>query len=135
MSEFERTGRIFKVWRYDPSHRQLLLRSDPTAFDNTTTRVEVYFGHVTCMLLKPIYQGGIRVRLATDEEYERVAEIAGIDARSRNSTWFLEEGGNSFVVSSKPAWREAPRQFADISLFDLSQPWPPGPDVKYGAVG
>jgi hypothetical protein len=134
MSEFERTGRIFKVWRFDPSHRQLFLRSDPTAIDNTTTRVEIYFGHVTCMLLKPIYRG-IRVRLATDEEYKRVAEIAHFDAEARSWTWFLEEEGNSFVVSGKPSWREAPRQFADVSLFDLNQPWPPTPDVKFGEVG
>ena len=134
MSEFGRTGRIFKVWSFDPSHRQLLLRSDPTAIDSTTTRVEIYFGHVESMLLKPVYRG-IRVRLATDEEYGRVAEMAGIDAESRNWTWFLEEEGNSFIVSGKPAWREAPRQFADISLFDPSQPWPPAPDVKFGEVG
>jgi hypothetical protein len=131
---FEQPGRIFKVWRFDPSHRQLILRSDASAIDNTTTRVEVYFGHVEHMLLKPIYRG-IRVRLATAEEYGRVAGIAGVDEESRTWIWFLEYGGNDFVVSGKPAWREAPRRFADVSLFDLNQQWPPEPDMTWGEVG
>lgn len=134
MSEFERPGRIFKIWRFDPSHRQLIVRSDPTAIDNTTTRVELCFEHVELMLLKPTYRG-IWVRLATDDEFDRVSGVAGIGQDSRAWTWLLEEDGNSFIVSSKPAWREAPRRFADASLFDLGQPWLPGPDVMFGEVG
>lgn len=133
MSEFERTGRIFKIWKFDPSHRQLILRSDATAIEGTDTRVEVYFGHVECMLLKSIYDG-IRIRRASDAEFSRLAEFAALESKSRDWIWLLEEIGNSFVVSSKPAWREAPRRFKDASLFNFDQPWPPGPDMTWGEV-
>jgi hypothetical protein len=134
MSELERLGRIFKVWKFDPSHRQLILRSDATAIDGTTTRVEVYFGHVECMLLKSVYRG-VRIRRASDGEYVRIAEFTAVKPESREWLWLLEDAGNDFVVSSKPAWREAPRGFKDASLFDFDQQWPPGPDVTWGEVG
>ncbi|GAA3864921.1 hypothetical protein GCM10023084_17480 [Streptomyces lacrimifluminis] len=47
----------------------------------------------------------------------------------------IEPGGESFVVSGAPSWREADRKFEDPSLFDFAQPWPPGFPVEYGSVG
>jgi hypothetical protein len=133
MSEFTRSDRVFKVWSFDVSHRHLILRSDPVAIDNTTTRVEIYFGHVEFMLLKPVYRG-IHVRPATSAEFDDVARFAGLDSDARNCTWMLEGEGNSCVVSSRPSWREAPRPYAAPSLFSASQPWPPGPDLTFGSV-
>ncbi|MFI2372300.1 hypothetical protein [Streptomyces sp. NPDC018833] len=134
MSEFTRRGRIFKVWSFDVSHRRLILRSDPAAIDNTTTRVEIYFEHVEFMLLKPVYRSGIHVRPATSTEFEEVARFAELEADARTWTWMLEEEGRSCVVSSVPSWREAPRPYAAPSLFSASEPWPLGPDVTFGSV-
>lgn len=85
------------------------------------------------MLLKPVYRG-IRVRPATSAEFEDMARFAGLETDARVWTWMLEEGGNSFVVSSEPSWREAPRPYAAPSLFSASEPWPPGPELTFGSV-
>ncbi|MEU1518172.1 hypothetical protein ABZ490_39535 [Streptomyces sp. NPDC005811] len=117
------------------SHRQLLLRSDATAVDNTDTRVEVYFGHVELMLLKPIYENGLHVRLASEAEFAVLIERHDLAAEDAGFTWMIESDGDSFVVSGNPSWREADREFEDPSLFDFALPWPPDFPVEYGSVG
>ncbi|WP_460064946.1 hypothetical protein [Streptomyces sp. YKOK-I1] len=135
MPDFAREGRLFRVVSFAASHRQLLLRSDDTAVDNTDTRVEVYFGHVELMLLKPIYPKGIHVRPASEAEFAVLKERHDLPAGDAAFTWMIEPGGESFVVSAAPAWREAKRDFEDPSLFDFTQPWPPDFPVEYGSVG
>ncbi|MEU1192032.1 hypothetical protein [Streptomyces sp. NPDC005859] len=135
MQDFVREGRLFRVVSFAASHRQLLLRSEPTAVDGTNTRVEVYFGHVELMLLKPVYQKGIHVRRASEAEFAELKERHDLVADDADFTWMIEPDGNSFVLSSAPSWREADRRFEDPSLFDFAQPWPPDFPVEYGSVG
>ncbi|PBC97289.1 hypothetical protein SAMN05446589_3906 [Streptomyces sp. OV198] len=135
MPDFVREGRLFRVVSFAASHRQLLLRSDATAVDGTDTRVEVYFGHVELMLLKPIYQKGIHIRPASEAEFAVLKERHDLPAGDAGFTWMIEPGGDSFVVSAEPAWREADRKFEDPSLFDFAQPWPPDFPVEYGSIG
>ncbi|MFF5182815.1 hypothetical protein ACFY30_03340 [Streptomyces sp. NPDC000345] len=134
MPDFVREGRLFRVVSFSASHRQLLLRSDATAVDNTDTRVEVYFGHVELMLLKPIYEKGIHVRRASEAEFAVLKERHDLPADDACFTWMIEPDGDSFVVSGNPSWREADREFEDPSLFDFSQPWPPDFPMEYGEV-
>ncbi|MEV5846713.1 hypothetical protein AB0M32_32575 [Streptomyces sp. NPDC051985] len=133
VTEFARTGRVFQVWSYDPSHRQLIIRSDPSRLDGTTTRVEVYFGHVECMLLRPTYKS-LRVRRASPAEFRRVSDVAGIPAEDGESTYLIDPEGTSFVVSGRPSWREAERRRSDPALFDFSQEWPPDFEARWGNV-
>ncbi|MDQ0774425.1 hypothetical protein QF026_002891 [Streptomyces aurantiacus] len=134
MSEFVREGRLFRVVSFAPSHRQLILRSDATLIDGTDTRVEVYFGHVELMFLRPIYREGLRVRRASDAESVALRERHGLAADDASAAWMIELRGDSFVVSGAPAWREAVRRFEDPPLFDFSQPWPPDFPVQSGLV-
>ncbi|MFD1276491.1 hypothetical protein ACFQ51_46495 [Streptomyces kaempferi] len=120
MADFVREGRLFRVVSFAASHRQLLLRSDALAVDATDTRVEVYFGHVELMLLKPIYEKGIHIRRATDAEFAVLKERHDLPAEDAAFTWMIEPDGDSFVVSGDPSWREADRRFEDPSLFDFS---------------
>ena len=135
MADFVREGRLFRVVSFAASHRQLLLRSDATAVDGTDTRVEVYFGHVELMLLKPIYQKGIHVRRASEAEFAVLKERHDLVADDVDFTWMIEPDGDSFVLSGAPSWREADREFEDPSLFDFARPWPPDFPVEYGSVG
>ncbi|MEU1517290.1 hypothetical protein ABZ490_34935 [Streptomyces sp. NPDC005811] len=135
MSEFVREGRLFRVVSFAPSHRQLILRSDATLIDGTDTRVEVYFGHVELMLLKPIYRNGLRVRRASETEFAKLRECHDLAADDAVSTWMIDPDGGSFVLSGDPAWREAACRFEDPSLFDFSQSWPPDVPVESGTVG
>ncbi|MFD5474553.1 hypothetical protein [Streptomyces sp. NPDC127105] len=134
MPDFVREGRLFRVVSFSPSHRQLLLRSDALAVDNTDTRVEVYFGHVELMLLKPIYEKGVHVRRATQAEFAVLKERHDLSADDADFTWMIEADGGSFVISGDPEWREADRKFEDPSLFDFNQPWPPDFPVEHGSV-
>ncbi|MGW2781518.1 hypothetical protein ACWC3X_09735 [Streptomyces populi] len=135
MPDFVREGRLFRVVGFTASHRQLLLRSDALAVDGTDTRVEVYFGHVELMLLKPVYEKGVHVRRASETEFAVLKERHDLAADDADFTWMIEPDGNGFVVSGDPEWREADREFEDPSLFDFSRPWPPDFPVEYGTVG
>ncbi|MFF3517647.1 hypothetical protein [Streptomyces sp. NPDC002573] len=107
MPDFVRERRLFRVVSFAASHRQLLLRSDATAVDGTDTRVEVYFGHMELMLLKPVYQKGIHVRPAPEAEFAVLKERHDLPAEDAGFTWMIEPDGDSFVVSANPSWREA----------------------------
>jgi hypothetical protein len=135
MTDFVREGRLFRVVGFAASHRVLLLRSDALAVDGTDTRVEVYFGHVELMLLKPIYKNGLHVRRASEAEFAALKERHDLPAGDAAFTWMIEPDGDSFVVSGDPSWREAVREFEDPSLFDFSRPWPPDFPVEYGTIG
>ncbi|MEU6475458.1 hypothetical protein ABZ858_00970 [Streptomyces sp. NPDC047017] len=134
MPDFVREGRLFRVVSFATSHRVLLLRSDATAVDGTDTRVEVCFGHVELMLLKPIYKG-VHIRRASQEEFAMLKERHDLAADDAAFTWMIEPDGDSFVVSGDPSWREANREFDDPSLFDFGRPWPLAFPVEYGSVG
>lgn len=135
MSELVREGRLFRVVSFAPSHRQLILRSDATLIDGTDTRVEVYFGHVELMLLKPLYEKGLHVRRASDAEFEELRRRHDLVADDASHTWMIAPDDGSFVVSGAPAWREAVRRFEDPSLFDFAVSWPPDFPAESGTVG
>ncbi|MFF1477327.1 hypothetical protein ACFVYD_07090 [Streptomyces sp. NPDC058301] len=136
MPEFIRRGRLFRVVSFNPSHRQLMLWSEATVIDKTTTRVEVYIGHVELMFLKPYYEEGLHIRRATEAEFAVLRERHGIEADKAQWTWMLEPGGGgSFVVGGKPGWREAEFDLLDReSLFDFSKTWPPEYPAEWGTV-
>ncbi|WP_055588202.1 hypothetical protein [Peterkaempfera griseoplana] len=137
MAEFIREGRLFRVTRYDPSHRQLQLRSDATEVDRTSTRVEVCFWHVELMLLRPIYAKGLHIRRASADEFAELARRHDLTEDAARFTWMLERHGDGFVVGGPPSWREAEFPFTDgrSSLFDFSRPWPPEFPAQWGSLG
>lgn len=136
MTDFVREGRLFRVSGFNPSHRQLFLTSEATLMDQTTTRVEVYIGHVELMFLKPLYPNGLHIRRATAAEFAVLHERHGIPAGDAEYTWTLERGGDSFVVGANPSWREAEYELMGdrTSLYDASKPWPPEFPVESGHV-
>ncbi|MEU7024906.1 hypothetical protein ABZ990_30360 [Streptomyces sp. NPDC046203] len=135
MTDFTREGRDFIVSRFNPSHRQLFLTSEATP-TNGTTKIEVYFGHVELMFLRPFYDG-LHIRRATAAEFGVLHERHSIPAGDDAFTWMLERDGDSFVVASNPSWREA--EYALMGdrqwLYDPSQPWPPEFPAESGLVG
>ncbi|MER5734229.1 hypothetical protein ABT117_00955 [Streptomyces sp. NPDC002262] len=137
MTDFVRKGRLFRVSGFNPSHRQLFLTSEPLREDRTTTRIEVYVGHVELMFLKPIYGDGLHIRRATDAEFAVLGERHGIPADDAEYTWMLEPDGDSFVVGGHPSWREAEYELMGerTTLYDASLPWPPDFPVESGHVG
>ncbi|MFG3310034.1 hypothetical protein [Streptomyces wuyuanensis] len=136
MTDFIREGRLFRVTGFNPSHRQLYLTSEATLMDRTTTRVEVYIGHVELMFLKPYYGNGLHIRRATAAEFAVLGERHGIPAQDAAYTWMLERDGGSFVVGANPSWREAEYELMGdrTSLYDASEPWPPEFPVESGHV-
>ncbi|MFF3760224.1 hypothetical protein [Streptomyces sp. NPDC002185] len=134
MTDFVREGRLFRVSGFHPSHRELFLISEATLVDRTTTRIEVAFGHVELMFLKPLYRNGLHIRRATAAEFGMLSDRHGLSAADADYTWILDPEGESFVVSANPGWREA--EYALMgereSLYD--SPWPPEFPAESGNV-
>ncbi|WP_020122727.1 hypothetical protein [Streptomyces canus] len=137
MPDFIRRGRLFRVVGLNPSHRQLYLAGEALAVDGTTTRVEVYFGHVELMLLRPYYPDGVHIRRATAQDFATLSERHRLTAEDAEYTWMLDPEGDSFVVSGTPSWCEA--EYALMgdreALYDASLPWPPDFPAESGSVG
>ncbi|MFF2527170.1 hypothetical protein [Streptomyces liangshanensis] len=125
MTDFIRTGRLFRVVGFNPSHRYLFLWSEATLIDKTSTRIEVSIGHVRLMLLQPYYRNGLHIRRTSPEKFAELAERHRLKPADAEYTWMLDPDGDSFVVGGVPGWREA--EYALMgdreSLFD--GPWPP----------
>lgn len=112
-----------------------MLRSEATAIDETTTRVEVYIGHVELMFLKAIYENGLHIRRASESEYAVLRERHGLAQEDAQWTWMLDPDSDSFVIAGQPAWREAEFALMDReSLFDFSKSWPPDYPAESGLV-
>ncbi|MFJ5552946.1 hypothetical protein [Streptomyces sp. NPDC093225] len=109
------SDRKFEVWSFSASHRQLILRSNPDRIARTVTRVEIYFGHVEFMSTRSTYRG-IAIAEAGPEEALSVAKRVPADLKS-DGIYLLEGDLLSFVISAKPAWREAECDFDAPSLF------------------
>ena len=125
--------RIFRIWSFVATHNQLILRSEPTAIEQTTTRAEVYFGNVQTMFVRPMYRR-VHIREMSIAERDEVIDRFGLDPSIDGGFYRIDAQSADFVVSSEPSWREAKRAFDDPSLFDFDQPWPPS-DIDWGTVG
>ncbi|PAZ09867.1 hypothetical protein CLM62_44390 [Streptomyces sp. SA15] len=136
-SDFVREGRLFRVVGFNPSHRQLYLTSEALAVDRTTTHIEIYFGHVELMLLKPFYRNGVHIRRASADEFAVLQERHKLEPGDAAYTWMLDPDGDSFVIAGNPSWREA--EYAQMGdrevLYDASKPWPPDFPVESGSIG
>ncbi|WP_329410825.1 hypothetical protein OG802_14695 [Streptomyces sp. NBC_00704] len=111
--ELFRSDRYFKVWQYTVGHRRLLLRSSRDR--PPETRIDVHFGNVDLMLVRPGYQGLV-IRRADDGECERVALDHGLEVRP-GRLYLLGRDLKSFVVSAPPQWHEDDGAMDDPSWF------------------
>ncbi|MFG3499481.1 hypothetical protein [Streptomyces sp. NPDC047928] len=109
------SGREFEVWSFNASHRQLILRSNPDRIAKTTTRVEVYFGHVEFMSVRSAYNC-LTVAEAGAEDASRIKGTLP-DGLRGGRIYLLDSNARTFVLSARPAWREAECAFDDPSLF------------------
>lgn len=125
MSGFDRR-RIFRIVSFQASHRVMLLRSDPEPKIDAHTRIEVYFGHVEMVFIRSVMTG-LSIRQALHEEFESCVARFGVEARPGSIFLVNSSEGEGFVVSGRPAWREAVREFHEPTLFDFSSPWEGGP--------
>ena len=89
--------RMFQVWGYTVSHRQLLLRS--TKSETLSTRVDVLFKNVKAMCL-PTLMDGLVIELADGPETERITLETGFVANDETTFFSLATAhGGSYVVA------------------------------------
>ncbi|MEV7218131.1 hypothetical protein AB0O31_34180 [Kitasatospora cineracea] len=132
MSAYE-SDRLFEIWSFSPSHRTMLLRSNPRPVDGIDTRVEIYVGNVEVMFLRPTL-AGLKIWRPSPQEAAEAAGKFGIGDDTK-SLYLVSSGGfRGFIVGGRPSWREAVRGFDDATLFDFGQEWPPGPEMTWGQV-
>ncbi|WP_416519952.1 hypothetical protein [Streptomyces achromogenes] len=112
-SEMFRSDRYFKVWQYTVSHRRLLLRSSRDRPPDT--RIDIHFGNVDLLLLRPAYDGLV-IRQAGAEECEQVGLDYGVEVEP-GRLFVLGGGLRSFVLSAPPQWHEDEGAMDDPSWF------------------
>ena len=105
--------RYFKVWQYTVSHCRLLLRS--TKGDFVNTRIDVHFGGVSAMLLRPYYDGLI-IRYPSELELAYVVEAGG-EIPDDAVVHIIDGEYPSFVVSGQFQWHEDDGGYKDPSWF------------------
>jgi hypothetical protein len=113
VSELYRSERYFKVWQYTVSHRRLLLRS--TRDNPPSTRIDVHFGGIGLMLLRPFYEGLV-IREGTADECAQLTSEYGVEVNP-GYLFVLGGGLSSFVVSGRPQWHEDEGEMDDPSWF------------------
>ena len=87
---------------------------------------------MTFVALAPILRG-LYLRKASEGDLGLLAGRYGL-LDGTDSSYILDDLRSQIIVSSPPAWREAPRGIDDPSLFDFDQPWPPPGDVRWGSI-
>jgi hypothetical protein len=131
--EFDEPERLFKVWNYTVSHRTMIIRSDAEPTLGTTTRIEIYVGHVKTVFFNTFLRG-LRIRRASEPELAEIVSRFNVEASLENLYLLESSSGNGFIVGGRPSWREAVREIDAPTLFDFSLPWPPGSEIKWGDV-
>lgn len=132
MSAYE-SDRLFEIWSFSPSHRTMLLRSNPSPGDEGGTRIEIYVGNVEVMFLRPRMKG-IRIWRPSPQEASEAAEKFNVGEKLQSLYLVSSDDFRGFIVGGRPSWREAVRGFDDETLFDFGQEWPPGPEMSWGQV-
>jgi hypothetical protein len=66
MEPIFKSDRMFEVWRYSVSHRQLLLRSNKE--DRWPNRIELLFKNVQFMAVPPVFMTGLEIRQCAADE-------------------------------------------------------------------
>lgn len=113
MSKAFYSSRHFQVWTYSVSHCRLLLRS--TKEGGLPSRIDVFFGGVDRMLLKPDYMG-LRVEVADPPVLEAYSERYG-EISEGAKLFTLEPDLASFVVAGVMQSHEDGGGFLDPSYF------------------
>ncbi len=86
-------NRIFKLWYYTVSHKQMLLRS--VGFDGTCN-IDIYFGDVSYVEI-PSDMKGIEILQTTQEDIDYIAQ-KNIDTEKKITT--LKSGNRKYYVVS-----------------------------------
>lgn len=105
--------RYFKVWQYSVSKSRLLLRS--TRDSPPATRIDIHFGAVGLMLLRPYYDG-ISIRRSSEQE-RALVDVRYDSADIAGELFLIGEELKSFVISAAPQWHEDEGGFYDPSWF------------------
>ncbi|MFC4035319.1 hypothetical protein ACFO3J_28185 [Streptomyces polygonati] len=111
----------------------MLLRSNPNFSVGEESRIEIYMGNVEEMFIRSHME---KLRIWRPTAAEAADAVGKFQLGGDVKSLFLISSDDffGFVVSGRPAWREAVRDLEDSSLFDFDQEWPPGPEVQWGNV-
>jgi len=115
VTELFTSPRYFQVWSYSVTKTRLLLRS--TLEGGERSRIDLYFGGVSRMLLRPAYDG-LTVVEAGPAERETFRDKYG-EMAPGSELFLLEPGLASFVVAGVCQWHEDAGSHRDPSWFGV----------------
>ncbi|MEU7434671.1 hypothetical protein AB0B07_28135 [Streptomyces sioyaensis] len=131
--KFREPDRLFKIWEYTVSHQTLLLRSDTDVKMKPGPRIEIYVGGVQTLFMNSMMYG-LTIWRANEHEAADISARHGVNADATVTYKLSSSNTEGFLVSGRPSWRKAERGIDEPTLFDFSQPWPPGADVTWGDI-
>ena len=112
--------RLFKLWYYTVSHKQMLLRS---MGNNENCNLDIYFGDVSYVEM-PTIMDGMEILETTQEDIDYIAQKVG--NTNEIITVLKSEGQKYFVVSSVMKVMEN-----HLSIFELPFDIPGNADKSF----
>ncbi|GCE09234.1 hypothetical protein [Dictyobacter aurantiacus] len=109
--------RIFSIWKYTISHRQLILRSVKDKERGISTRVDILFKSVAWMSL-PISFSDLRVDAASPEQVEFMTTSSGAILQDTEKLFVLRgKSSQGYVAASVYAFDESTREFDEPDIW------------------
>ncbi|HEU5378087.1 MAG TPA: hypothetical protein VFV38_21910 [Ktedonobacteraceae bacterium] len=109
--------RVFAVWKYTISHRQLILRSVKDQERGISTRIDLLFKPVAWMSL-PTSLSDVRVEEASPEHVQFMTTTSGVTLQGSEKLFVLQ--GNQtqgYVAASLYALDESTREFDEPDIW------------------
>lgn len=92
--------RKFKLWFYQVSHNEAIIRSPKGHFEKTyDTNIDIYLGDIAYMEMPTIIQE-LRISKATVEDLEYISEKLGETISIEKIIVFISKGKKYYVVAS-----------------------------------
>ncbi|EFH88284.1 hypothetical protein [Ktedonobacter racemifer] len=110
-------NRVFTVWKYTISHRQLVLRSVKDTKQGISTRIDLLFKPVAWMSL-PTGFSDLRVEEASPEHVEFMTTISGVTLQDSEKLFVLQgKQSQGYVAASLYALDESTREFDEPDIW------------------
>lgn len=100
MKEMNFIDRKFKLWFYQVSHSEAIIRSPKTDLDKIYNKnIDIYFGGIDYIELPWLLQG-LQINKPTEEDRIYLSEKLGKDISMKKIVVLLSEGKRYYVVAS-----------------------------------
>lgn len=100
MEKMDFNGRKFKLWFYQVSHSEAIIRSPKTELDKVyDTNIDIYLGDISYIEIPWLFQG-LQIDKATEKDVMYLSQKLGKDIPEKKIVVLVSEGRRYYVVAS-----------------------------------